>query len=492
MKIITNIFEVCKDKSNEQEKGKMIFKVDDINLDDKENVVPQVATAFTNKNLMVASFEKKTYGNFSIKDNTIYIEDKLDIIKITEGEAKIIIANSFKESTISNLVELLDFLRVHEALLLTSNFPRKNHALTAEGEYTEIPALYTANFKNIRYSSKHVTVSIPYIVKGDLLNFMDQTDSIVDRIVSAVIVNENGQAVPEFSCIINKAALNELKEKVMEPEILEVDSMETYLQTTKDDNVTYLASKYVKDLYILRINTTKLVDYPIIKNGTLNLMCNPTVLHDSISRLNYTVRMIKAYKEGNVILKDALNRKGYDLEPEFNIYDIPPLENNIDSNPGALEIEFYIPSKKTIPSFRKMIDTYMSADELLNSVKEMIFTENFSRFKDIVKTVSNTLQLPENLDILNKDLIIGNLQVNSILDLIPYSAFLDSINITEDLYSKYIENKLIISELETQRELLKARISYARNCISKSNAIPVMPNNKIRIDIVDRGFKNRY
>lgn len=486
MKIITNIFNVKQDETDIQSSITTIFKISDIDLENTDVVVPEVSETFTNKTILTSTVEEGTYGNFAVKDGNIYIDNTLRASSINKGTLLKIAKSSVQASAINNAVELMDFLRTNSALLLTNEFNRTKSAVTSEGEYTEIPGIYTANFKNIRYSTKHMSVSIPYVVKGSVYNYIDGAENEVERIVSANLVDIEGNIVKKFTCIIDENTLIDLKNRITENDLLEVEDIDGIKDA---ENKTYIVSRGSNGSYILTVNTSNLNKYPVILNGQLNIMCNAVILRDSAFKLNSVIRLIKAYREGNNLIREALICSGHNLDGEYNIYNIEPLDSTIDNTIGAPEIEFYIQGRKVIPSFSKMVGKYLSESEIIKIAKEMIYTENFKQIKELSEYISKGLNMPDTVDITNKDDVLNKLSEKYALDLVPFTGFINSLTIESNLYSKYIENTVEIETLESLRELYKARLSYARNCIYKNMNVPIVSDDKICISILKDGVK---
>lgn len=505
MKLIEKIFNV--ELNKELKQGRVIYKLVDIKLDDKDNLIPSIGETYLTKQQILSNFSDKTYSNFLVKDSNIKFDEDMTLMTVDKQSFLQVAATKNTMPKIENLISLLDFLRREEALLFTNSFARTTHAVTQDGVYEEIEDIYMANFKNIRYSSKHLSISLPYVVRGNIVDLTVQYSNTVERMASANIVDKNGVPVESFTALLSEDSINLFKSLVPEShytlleninsdqneENTEIDKRESRL-SNQSPTPTYLIGKSIDNKYTLKVNTKNLLNYSMIIDGNLNIMCNQNVIRRSVHALNATTRLIKAYREGNKIIKENLMVQGYAIEDDSsNIYRFEPIDK-IDEQIDAKEIEFYLKGKKTIPSMTKLLTKYNIGDNLLDFVNYCISSNKYTQVKEIVTHIDKTLGLDKaNLTILDGDALLSTLTEDTSLECIPYTGFLNATLVTDgDLFAKYIENKVTIETLEKERELYKARLSYVRYCINSKMQVPMLSKDKIKIDIVENGVRTQY
>ena len=477
MRIIVDIYNVINDSETERD-GKRIYKILNVDLDNYSMVLPDVEYSYMNAALM-SKITPETINNCILTENNgkkvLNIIDVPSITTITEEILRLTAQNIGYKAKIENLTQLLDFMRQQNASLITSQFPRKKNAITVDGIYEEIPEIYSAYFKNIRYSSKDLGISIPYVVNGTLTNTYDNTKEEVKRLVSAPIVNNEGIAISTMDIVLTIESYELFKTKINAIDLAEV---ETGMQNM-DTKYTYVASKMSNNAILLTVDVTKLLKYTPIKNGQVDALCHPAVIEDTLYKLNYVTRMIKTYRGGNDILKthDSLINEA---SPRDSIYDIPSLGN--EAVACNTTIEFYIKGKKAVPSFKKLMNTYLNFDEIESDMLIAVSTGDLSTLKILSNKLKSTLGIPEDYK-LDEDDLMKNPNKDAILPLIPYASFLNSIDVKNDFKEKYKENLSRIAELETIREALKARLTHVRYCLNAQGSLPLKQRDNIIIAV---------
>lgn len=463
MKIITDVYNVIKN-ANATSDSKKIFKILEIDLTDYSMVIPAIEYSYLN-GITLSTMRDSTIANYIINGSKKTISEVQGVTTIDEETLKLLATDTSNKSKIENLTHLLDFLRQCNAKLVTTNFERKKRAITIDGEYVETPGIYLAYFSNIRYSSKDLGISIPYVVNGVLTQAFSGDTEDVKRLVSANIVTNEGDAVKTMDVILSDESYDIFKDKV---DINEIYHVENGIVGDNKDFV-YVVSTLPNKTKLVTVQVDKLLHYSPIKKGNIDVLCHPAVIQDTLYSLNFIIRMIKSYRGGNALIKNALNITN---DGASSIYDIPQLPGSAE-NSNNPTIEFYLKGKKAVPSYKKLLNTFIDFDEYEVNISNAIIQNNITEISNLIENAKSSLGVPKDFDILNEKQFMESPNKEAALPLVAYSSFLNSVNVISSLEDKYKENLKRIDELESIRETLKARLSHVRYCLNAKGKLPL-------------------
>lgn len=477
MKLITDVYNVIKDANNTSD-TKKIFRVLEIDLSDYSMVIPSMSYSYLNA-IMLSTVKPGEIDNYIINGNKKSIAEVPGVTTVDEDTFRYLAAELSSKAKIENLTHLLDFLRQNKSTLLTTKFERRKRALTIDGDYNEIPGIYSSYFSNIRYSSKDLGISVPYVVNGTVTQSFSGESMNVKRLVSASIINNDGEAIKNMDIILSLDCYEIFKTKIDLNDLYEI---ENGLINGDTAEATYVASKLPNNSFLVSVNTEKLLDYTPIRRGTIDILCHPAVIQDTLYKLNSVVRMIKAYRGGNTLIKNALSIDT--TVSEESIYDIPPLENTTGSNLNTT-IEFYLKGKKAVPSYKKLLNAFIDFTEYESSLATSLYNKDIAGIKNTIEDIKRSLGVPVDYDILNEDLLLNNSNRDAVFPLIAYSAFLNSVNVIDTLENKLTENYKKIAQLESMRETLKARLAHVRYCLNAKGKLPLKQRDGVVIAVAN-------